>query len=173
MKCEIMLPVFVMALLVLAGGGYAQEDTGLLVDTGDLAVDKEGPMAKLSRDLAVLYDEYESYQGRSGGEAFTPSNFLLPVRYGRVVIDAVASGDAEVLRADLEALGLQKAAMFGRLISGQLPIEAIDDLAALDSLQFARPAYAKTNMGTRSLGAPQVPLPEPQQKQGDKPFDID
>ncbi len=33
------------------------------------------------------------------------------------------------------------------MVSGQLPIEAIDDLAALDSLQFARPAYALTNVG--------------------------
>jgi hypothetical protein len=36
---------------------------------------------------------------------------------------------------------------FGRIVSGQLPISAIKRMASLASLQFARPAYATTNVG--------------------------
>jgi hypothetical protein len=43
---------------------------------------------------------------------------------------------------------MQKAVRFGRIVSGQLPIEAIEDMASLNSLNFARPAYAKTNVGS-------------------------
>ncbi len=66
---------------------------------------------------------------------------------GRVVIDAVASADVSALQADLEALGMHGAVAAGRIVSGQLPIFAIDALAALASLQFVRPAYASTHVG--------------------------
>ncbi|MFQ5828838.1 MAG: hypothetical protein ACE5JD_06740 [Candidatus Methylomirabilia bacterium] len=121
-------------------------------------------MAKVSGDLAGLYDEYVSYLKRGSGTRFKPGNPLLRVIDGRVVIDAVASGDAGTLRSDLEALGMQKAAAFGRMVSGQLPILAIDDMAALDSLKFARPAYASTRRGSTSLGAPRAPIPDPPER---------
>ena len=64
-----------------------------------------------------------------------------------VVIDAVAASDANALRTDLEVLGLQQAATFGLMVSGRLPISAIRAMAALDSLKFARPAYAASGGG--------------------------
>ena len=70
----------------------------------------------------------------------------------RVVIDAVASGDTALLRADLDTLGLRHAASFGRTVSGQLPIAALADADALESLQFARPVTA----ATRRLAPPPV-----------------
>jgi subtilisin family serine protease len=124
-----------LALLILSEA-HAQVDAG-----------KEGPKAKAGHDLAGLYDEYESYQAQGGGAEFKPNNPLVPVIGGRVVIDAVASGDVSALRADLEALGMQGAVAFGRIVSGQLPIYAIDHMAVLASLQFARPAYATTHVG--------------------------
>jgi hypothetical protein len=111
------------------------------------AAGKEGPMAKVDHALAAVYDEYESYWAQGGGAVFTSSNPLLRVSAGRVVVDAVASGDVHTLQADLEALGMQGAVTFGRIVSGQLPIAAIEGMAALASLQFARPAYATTNVG--------------------------
>jgi hypothetical protein len=111
------------------------------------ATGKAGPLAKVDHALAVMYDEHEAYLAQGGGTAFTPSNSLLRVIDGRVGIDAVASGDVHALQADLEALGMQGAVAFGRIVSGQLPISAIADMAALASLQFARPAYATTNVG--------------------------
>src|SRR5262245_3567600 len=42
---------------------------------------------------------------------------------------------------------MQGAVSFGRIISGWFPIDAVDGMAALASLQFARPAYATTNVG--------------------------
>jgi Subtilase family len=111
------------------------------------ATDKAGPMAKVSRDLAVVYGELESYLAQGSGAAFTSSNPLLRVSAGRVGIDAVASGDVHVLQVELEALGMQGAVAFGRIVSGEMPIDAIDAMAALASLQFARPAYATTHVG--------------------------
>jgi hypothetical protein len=136
-----------MALCILASG-RAWAVTG-----------KEGPLAKVDQALAVLSDEYFAYLAQGGGAAFTSSNPLLRVIAGRVVIDAVASGDVHALQADLEAVGMQGAVAFGRIVSGQLPIAAINALVALASLQFARPAYATTNVGPLSPGAPHAPTP--------------
>jgi hypothetical protein len=109
------------------------------------AQDKKRWLSKVDHDLATLFKEYETFrQGGSVG-TFKPSNPYLRVGDGRVVIDAVASGEAKELLADLEALGLQKGAAFSRMVSGRLPIEAIDDLPGLDSLKFVRPAQAITH----------------------------
>ncbi|MCA1850918.1 MAG: hypothetical protein LC647_00560, partial [Beggiatoa sp.] len=78
--------------------------------------------------------------------AFKSSNAIAPVAGGSVVIDAAASGDPEALAADLRALGAENVTVFGRMVSGRLPIMAIQALQDLSSLQFARPAYATTNV---------------------------
>jgi hypothetical protein len=66
----------------------------------------------------------------------------------RVIIDAIASGDVDTLKADLEFSGMQEAVAFGRIVSGQLPISSIAAAGTLASLQFAQPAVAITNAGT-------------------------
>jgi hypothetical protein len=141
--------VMLIAVFMLAAG-RAPADTG-----------KGGPLAKVDPHLTVLYDEYVSSLAQGGGAAFRPSNPLLRVSEGRVVIDAVASEDVRVLQADLEALGMQGAVAVGRLVSGQLPIAAIAHMAALASLQFARPAYATTHVGPLSPGGQHTPTPGP------------
>jgi subtilisin family serine protease len=127
--------VVVIALCILVSG-RAWAATG-----------KAGLLAKLDHALAVVSEEYFTYLAQGGGAAFTPSNSLLRVSEGRVIVDAVASGDVHALQADLEALGMQGAVAFGRIVSGRLPIAAIKGMAALASLQFARPAYVTTRVG--------------------------
>src|SRR5262245_7151886 len=51
---------------------------------------------------------------------------------------------------------MQEAVAFGRVVSGLLPIPAIEGMAALASLQFARPAYATTKVGLVTSQADQA-----------------
>ena len=107
--------------------------------------------AKASQDLLALYAEYQVHLRDTCGQgtaapAFKSSNAIAPVAGGSVVIDATASGDPEALAADLRALGAENVTVFGRMVSGGLPITAIPALQDLSSLQFARPAYATTNV---------------------------
>jgi len=99
-------------------------------------------MTKIGPELIALYDEYSSYiaSGKRGG--FKSSSPLVRLVDDRVVIDAVASGDPNVLKSDLEALGMQQAVTFGRVVSGQLPILAIPSMAKLSSLNSVRAASA-------------------------------
>ena len=142
------VPLGLLLVLVLLAALVATPFYG----RNDVAAQSKGPepkkvglMARVGFDLANLYEEYQAYVDQHGSdEGFKPSNPLLRVIDDRVVIDAVASGDAAALSADLEALGLQEAAAFGRMVSGRLPISAIGVLATLDSLKSIKPAYAAT-----------------------------
>lgn len=115
---------------------------------------KEGPLVKIGEDLIHLYHEYEQHRTTKGAAPFSPSRSALPVRDERwVVVDAVAQKDPETLRARLEELGLRKGAVAGRLVSGLVPIEALDEVAKLEVLREARPALSSTMVGaTTSQG---------------------
>lgn len=102
---------------------------------------KKGPMAKLMFDLAPM----AAVSGANLQSADAPA--LLQVYDRKVVIDAVASTDVNVLLSDLQGLGLEKGSTFGSYVSGLVPISALSSIANLDSLKFARPAYALNNVG--------------------------
>ena len=66
---------------------------------------------------------------------------------GRVLIEAIASGDAQQLLADLVALGLTDGVVYGRVVNGWLPVDHFDDAQQLASLKFLQPTGAGTGAG--------------------------
>ena len=98
--------------------------------------------SKIAPQLIALHDEYSSHLASRTQEPFRSANRLVQIVDGRVVVDAVASGEASVLQADLMGLGMRDSVTFGRIVSGQLPISSIPALATLPSLIFARAASA-------------------------------
>jgi hypothetical protein len=119
-----------------AGGAPSNSSTG-------------GRSAKIGADLLALHESYRS--ARQGGAEFRPQNPLLRIVDDRVLIDAAAADDARALEADLVALGLRHAAVFGRVVSGELPIAAIPSLGTLRSLAFARPSTPSRRPGTPEM----------------------
>jgi hypothetical protein len=117
---------------------------------------KGGRLSKVAPELTMLYDEYSSYLASRRARAFQPADPLVRVIDDRVVVDAVASVDANVLKSDLVSLGMQQAVSFGRVVSGQLPISAIPAMAGLPSLKFAR-AAAVTLERSRDPLSPGIP----------------
>ena len=71
--------------------------------------DKAERMSKVAQELISLYDEYSSYLTSYSAKPFQPINPLVRVIDSRVVVDAVASGEVNVLKADLVSLGMLKA----------------------------------------------------------------
>jgi hypothetical protein len=104
--------------------------------------EKSARMSKIGPELISLYEQYSAYVASHNAGTFRSADPLVRVVDDRVVIDAVAADDVNVLRADLVALGMQQAVAFGRVVSGQLPISAIPAMANLPSLNFARAAAA-------------------------------
>jgi hypothetical protein len=125
------IPAIVVTLIVLVCGAAAAGPTG----------------SKVNPALLDLYAEHAAYVARSGSVPFAASNPLARVADGRVVVDAVADGDALALETALSSLGMQNIAVFGRVVSGELPISAVPALQAVPSLRFAQPSYAARRVG--------------------------
>jgi hypothetical protein len=64
---------------------------------------------------------------------------------------------------------MQDAVVFGRIVSGRLPISSIGALEALPSLKFARPAEAATNLRTLLPSALHSPAATPPAQIQDTP----
>lgn len=103
--------------------------------------------SKVSPELTRLHDEREAPRASSGAGPFVSSNRLARIVDERVVIDAVADGDARALAAALVSLGMTNPAVVGRVVSGQLPIDAIPGLGSIAHLRSARPSYAIRRVG--------------------------
>lgn len=127
------LPAIVIALIVLVGC--------------DAAFAGPKGSSKINPALTALYAEHAAHAAQRSGMPFASRSSLARVVNQRVVIDAVADADVPALQAALAALGMQNVAVFGRVISGQLPIAAIPALDAIASLRFAQPAVSARRVG--------------------------
>ena len=105
-------------------------------------------MTRIGLDLSQLHFEHQEHLARTPGLKFVPGNALMRISQQDVVIDAVAADDPYALRDALVALGMTHAAIYGRYVSGVLPISALSDTAGLAGLRLARPAYARARSGS-------------------------
>jgi len=128
--------IYLSLSVALLFGGVALAQSG-----------KDGSMAKLDHSLIGLHEQYAAHIATGSRAPFSTDDPLLNLVEDRVVIDVIADGDAEALKANLEQLGMQQAVAFGRVVSGQLPVSALPEAAALATLRFARTAAAMTHVG--------------------------
>ena len=119
---------------------------------GQDRVGKDGVMAHLGYDLALVYEEHREYLLRGGrvrlGREFESRNKLARIKDELITIDAVAAGNPGELGKGLSGLGMRNLAVSGRTVSGRFPIDKLPELARLPHLQFARPAYVITHTGS-------------------------
>jgi Subtilase family len=102
--------------------------------------------SKTNPMLASLYKEHAAHAAVSTAR-FVSRNPLVRMLEDRVLVDAVATTDAGALEGALVSLGLKNAAVFGRTVSGELPLAVIPALDAIPSLRFVRPAVAMRSAG--------------------------
>jgi hypothetical protein len=146
----------VTSVVATSPGQRADEPDEALVPIGTAYLNtKQGAFVKVGGSLASLHADYQAYlattQSLSTASPFQtddPLPRLIQDAAGDfVLVEAVASGNTDELWADLQAIGARKLVIWGAMVSAEVPIAAIDDLAALSSLNFARPAAATTHVG--------------------------
>lgn len=154
--------MFAVALFVTLGSVHVALAQSSSPEETLLASVKNGALQKLGPWLANLYDEFQQAPNK---ETFQTRNPLLKVRGGRIAVDLYA-GDPAVLQAALTALGAANVRAVGPLVSAEIPVRALADVAALPSLQFGEPVLAAVrrapsqgrvvSQGDISLGADNV-----------------
>jgi len=150
------MAVSIVLSLLLTGVAGAQQQERLVEQALE---SKRGPLAKLSPELVALHQRRVAARGaaaapgvvqppvQAGTTELRQAELAPLTADGRVIVDAVAEGDAGALLSDLQQLGFEATGLWGRVVSGRLPVDALDELAALGSLRFARAATARNNVG--------------------------
>ncbi|MCK5003283.1 MAG: S8 family serine peptidase [Gammaproteobacteria bacterium] len=115
-------------------------------------IGKDGPMAKVGLDLALLYQEHRDFmmQGGQGvlNRPFKTSLPLARIKNDKVVIDTAAVDNVKMLVNELTVLGMVNISTYGKMVSGYLPISSLEQAAKIQQLNFARPAYARVMTGS-------------------------
>ncbi len=149
--------VMLLAVAIIGTNSPVQAKTVSLFPAPGLAkIAKGHHLKKIGTALAGLDIEYQAFLKQGAAAApkrFRASNSLLKVIDATVLIDAVASENADILLEDLAAMGIRNPAVFGPYVSGRMPIAALKNMAAIPSLKFARPAHVTLAVGaTTSQG---------------------
>src|SRR5690348_14995211 len=97
---------------------------------------KNGPLQKLGPWLANLSDEFQQSPDKQN---FTTQNPVIKVYGGKVAVDMYAN-DPAALQSSLASLGADNIQTTGALVSAQVPVSALTNLAGLSSLEFANAA---------------------------------
>ncbi len=110
---------------------------------------KDGPLAKVGWDLALLSEEFRTFQARGLApvQAFQPSNQLLRVENGRVLVKVIPSGSSGAVASELSSLGMQVTGTADHMVSGYLPISAIESVAGLADVATMSPDSWTTQVG--------------------------
>ncbi|MDT7857722.1 hypothetical protein RQM47_13805 [Rubrivirga sp. S365] len=115
---------------------------------------KYGPLARLDGGLQA------AAAAHARGEAARVPGGI--VAGGLVVVDvAAADGDGAALRTRLEALGLEGGAAYGAVVSGKIPVAALDELAVLDGVRSARAVRGVTHGRRTGRGGAARPAASP------------
>ena len=100
------IPITFAALVIFAGCAIASAQSNR---------ETAARTAKIAPDLIALSEEYSAYLSAKKTGAFRPSNFPGRIVDDRILIDAVASGEADLLRSELTSIGMRHAVAFGRI----------------------------------------------------------
>ena len=110
-----------------------------------IAAGSSATAAKLGPWLTNVHEEY---QNSSNKRAFRSRNSAIRMQGGMVGVDLYAN-DAAGLQRSLAQLGARNVKMHGPLVSAQVPVSALGQLAALPTLRFAIPALAKVRVASQ------------------------
>ncbi|MEF8940530.1 MAG: T9SS type A sorting domain-containing protein [Salinivenus sp.] len=133
---------------------------------GDGPAKSGGTMGKIGMELALLYFQHRQ-NGAAGVRALRAAATREPSAKSRedrrphprvrfpvssdgalVTVEAVAAQAPDELLGALRDLGLEDGAVAGNLVSGRMPIEALDRAARLPSLRGMAPSLMRTHAGT-------------------------
>jgi hypothetical protein len=147
--------IFLLAVNIKAQKRTEEEikQAALIKFSGSDLTKKEGPLVKAGNELVLLSEEFKEYTATKTLTSFKASNSLLHIQDDKVVVDIISSGDPLTLESELKNLGMKVTGVAGPIVSGLLPINTIENVAALKEVNFFRPAMWTTQIGlTTSQG---------------------
>jgi hypothetical protein len=118
---------------------------------GEDMVGKDGPLASVGFDIALIYHEYQSYICRNDSVSDNFESETASVRGNSITIDAVAVDGGENLKQALKNLGAKSVSRYKHVVSASVPIKKIPQLANLSevrSVSLSEPITNASSPGT-------------------------
>jgi len=175
MKRRLPRLAFGIMIILLGTALHAQVkgDPSMRAAPGILPKKEQGQ--RVSPALERLYrNSLNRKQPAAGAAASTDAlDKYLQLQDGGVVVDITVKEDMAAAKQVLQGIGFKVTGVYGRVISGILPVSAIPTLAAQPQVQYARPAFRpmhqeqKKQPSTQPLQPPSPPKPTPVTSQGD------
>jgi hypothetical protein len=139
------IPGVALVASLFAGIVTVSAASGATPEEDLIAAASSGPAGKLGPWLTNVHEEYENSANK---RAFRSRNPALRVQGGLIGVDLYAN-DAAGLQRSLAQLGARNVKAHGPLVSAQVPVGALGQLAALPTLRFAMPALAKVRAASQ------------------------
>jgi len=145
-----------IVLLTLAAAAWTQDVAETLrlspSERANLAAEllarKTGPMKKAGPQLTGLFEAWQAHQRQAPEAAFVAPDDALPIDGDFVLVDAAAETSAGALLEEFKKLGGKGLGAYGRVVSGWLPIAALDRVTRSKQLRQVRPALFVTHAGS-------------------------
>ena len=142
--------LFVLSLLSCIS--LAQNESSIIYDIGELKdfnlVQKNAKQflnnsqqevhSKISPSLHEVYVSFEIHKKKKSKQFFQTHNPSIHQKDGKILVEFIAEKLNSSLLSELESMGLDQGASFGRLVSGWLPIESLGKLQQVAPLRHAR-----------------------------------
>ena len=145
MKRKLLVVVCSCAGIFYAAGLHAQlkGDPVPAIPLPQQAIQK--PVTRISPSLQRLYETAAGKKTQAPADKPWMANDALDkylqVKDGRVVVDITVKEHLPAASIALQQLGLKITGVYGRVISGSIPVAALPKLQGVSAIQYAKPAY--------------------------------
>ncbi len=131
----------IMLLSVNAGFSQIKGDPKMQGKMQQLNIPKTS--SKLSPALISLHEKsVPGFQNRANPNSIPDAmqNYM-QVKGDKVLVDFTAKDDVNVTKTSLEKMGVRITGVYGRVISGYVPVTLLPQLETVSSLRYVKPAY--------------------------------
>ncbi len=112
------------------------------------------PSAKISPTLQNLHDNFSSANkdDLSKGKAATSNALknLMQIKGDKILVDITVKGNMSITTAELQKMGVNIKAVYGRVISAFVPISMLPQLNGISTIRFASPSYRPAHQSLNS-----------------------
>jgi hypothetical protein len=128
---------FAFSLIMLHGAVASADQVARIADSvsNPLELRRAGPLTKADSALASVYADYRARLAEGVAEGSQSSSKAAPETANLILVDARAISDGSALLAELQELGLSRGSHFGNVVSGLLPVSAIEAALELPGLR--------------------------------------
>ena len=134
-----------------------------------LSAPKSAKASRLNGDLQNLYDRVSGSRAKAPSPGDSLYKFM-QIQGDKITVDITVKGDMAKTQAELEKKGLKVTGVYGRMISGMIPVKLLPQLETMASVRFVQPVYNTIHRATPRINAGQpskVAAASPVISQGD------